>query len=96
MRVGGFLDPAGDTFDAAGGFDCLLPSDAVAFPILSKVDPHDLVELDHTRMPGLIHEIDLLLPSARPGPERRGLVRLRTLVEHCVENTAVTMTFMGD
>jgi hypothetical protein len=92
-RVGGFLDPAGGYFDAAGDFDCLLPPDAVAFPILSKLDPHDIVEIDHSWMPGLIHEINLLLPNARPGPERRGLVRL---VEHCVENTAVTMTFMGD
>jgi hypothetical protein len=95
-RIDGLLDPAGGYFDAAGDFDRLLPTDAVAFPILSQLGPYDDLQLDHTSMLELIHEIHCLLPSARPGREQRGLARLRTLAEQCAENTDSTMTFMGD
>ena len=98
-RIDGFVDPAGGHFDAAGDFDRLLPTDAVAFPILGQVDPYGIHQLDHTSMPGLLIEVDHLLTglaSARPDREWRGLMRLRTLTQYCIENADTTTVFVGD
>jgi hypothetical protein len=47
-------------------------------------------------MPALSAEIDRLLPLARPGPEHRGLPRLRALPQTCAATPGTTITFRGD
>lgn len=47
-------------------------------------------------MPTLISEINRLLPLARQGPERRGLVRLRALAEQCAATPGTSVVFLGD
>ena len=88
-------DPGGGSFDAAGDFDRLLPADNPAFALLSSVDPHGDTCLGAAQMQPLIAEIDLLLRQARPGPERRGLMRLRTMAHRCAQDHGV-LVFIGD
>jgi hypothetical protein len=95
-RIYGLIDPTGGYFDAAGDFDRLLPTDHVAFPILGKVDPYGFHQLDSNSMPGLLNEIDHLLPGPRPRLEWRGLMRLRTRAVYCMENADSSMCFVGD
>jgi hypothetical protein len=83
IHVERLADPAGGTFDAAGDFVRLLPTDKVAFPILGNLDPFDDFELHQAAMADPIAEIDQLLPTARNDRERRGLERLRTLARLC-------------
>jgi hypothetical protein len=89
-------DPAGGSFDAAGDFDRLLRAADPSFPLLSSVDPHRDLELGGPEMPQLIAEIDRLLPLARPGPEHRGLLRLRTLARLCSSTPGTSLTLLGD
>jgi hypothetical protein len=88
-------DPSDGTFDAAGDFDRLMPVGDSAFPVLGQVEPHGELWLDASQMAQLLSEIDRLLPQARPGPERRGLLRLRTLALRCAE-LGGRMSFLGD
>jgi hypothetical protein len=44
----------------------------------------------------LIQEIDRLLVQAWPGPEERGLTRLRALALHCSEQPDGELVFIGD
>jgi hypothetical protein len=44
----------------------------------------------------LIQEMDRLLLQARPGPEERGLTRLRALALHCSEQPSAELVFIGD
>jgi hypothetical protein len=88
-------DPSSGTFDAAGDFDRLIPVGDPAFPVLGQVDPHDELWLDASQMAELLSEIDRLLPRAKPGPEQRGLHRLRTLALRCAEFGG-RMSFVGD
>ncbi|MFG2059161.1 hypothetical protein ACGFI9_34605 [Micromonospora sp. NPDC048930] len=89
-------DPAGGTFDAAGDFDRLLPTCDAAYPILGRVGPHDDLDLDPATMPGLIAEIDRLLPAAHNDRERRGLQRLRTLADLCSRTNNGSLIIAGD
>lgn len=89
-------DPSGGLFDAAGDFDQLLPSEDPRFPLLGHLDPHNESELPSSLMPELLAEIDRLLPASNPGPQRRGLLRLCTLAEHCAEITDGRLRFLGD
>lgn len=48
-------------------------------------------------MPVLLAEIDILLDHARPGPERRGLLRLRMMADRCGnEGHRGLLVFVGD
>jgi hypothetical protein len=40
--------------------------------------------------------VDQLLPAAHRGPERNGLIHLRTLAQYCIDNDNITLNFMGD
>lgn len=98
LRLGGspvraLPDPSGGSFDRAGDFDRLLRHHRSA--LLGRLDPHGETSLDHGVMPALIAEIDVLLEHAAPGPERRGLLRLRTLATHCAEDRG-RLVFTGD
>jgi hypothetical protein len=92
--IAGLEDPSGGHFDAAGDFDRLIPN--AEFPTLSKVDVFGDLELRPVAMPALIAEIDKLSPTGRPGPEQRGLLRLRALAEKCAETPASVLVFHGD
>jgi hypothetical protein len=96
IRIVGLPDPAGGYFDAAGDFDRFLPADTTDFPMLAQVDPHGDLDLDQPSMPPLLHELDQLLPVARPGPEHDGLIRLRTLARYCAGHPEVTLSFTGE
>ncbi|MEU4422209.1 hypothetical protein AB0F81_16405 [Actinoplanes sp. NPDC024001] len=94
-RVRVLPDPHGGSFDAAGDFDRLLVRRRVATPLLDTVDPHGETCLGADRMEQLTAEIELLLAEAAPGPEYRGLIRLRTMAGHCAR-TGSELVFLGD
>jgi hypothetical protein len=83
-------------FDAAGDFGRVMPYGDRSFPLLGGVDSQAEVLFASPQMPQLIVEIDRLLPTARFGPERRGLLRLRALAAHCAEHTDAQLLFTGD
>ncbi len=89
-------DPDRGTFDAAGDFDRLILGADASFPIFSRVDPHGDLDLSPHDIPNLISEVDRLLPLAQPGPERRGLLRLRALAQRCATTPGTSIAFLGD
>ena len=88
-------DPSGGRFDAAGDFDRLLPSFDAAYPVLGTIEPYGDTSLVSVHVTQLLQELDTLLPMARPGPERRGLLRLQSLAFACAEVGRV-LVFRGD
>jgi hypothetical protein len=94
-RVRGLPDPDGGSFDAAGDFDRLVPPRGNAFALLGRVDPHGETWLGYGEMEQLIAEINLLLCDAMPGPEYRGLMRLRVLAFR-VAHEHGKLGFLGD
>ncbi|HUA42590.1 MAG TPA: hypothetical protein VMA32_13535 [Streptosporangiaceae bacterium] len=96
QRVTALADPAGGHFDAAGDFDRLIPSFRNDLPLLSSVDPFGGVTVQQTSMQALIAEVNSLLRDARPGPEQRGLLRLRALAEACAALAGSELLFRGD
>ncbi|WP_328475019.1 hypothetical protein OHA21_17060 [Actinoplanes sp. NBC_00393] len=95
VPIRGLPDPAGGCFDAAGDFDRLLRERQPDCPLLSAVDPHGETSFGHHQMADLLGEIDGLLGLARPGPERRGLLRLRAMAERCGSEQQ-RLVFVGD
>jgi hypothetical protein len=95
-RIHRLADPAGGTFDAAGDFDRLLPTDDAAFPILGRIDPYDDLDLDQAAMPDLINELNRLLPTANNEPERRGLQRFLALADLCSRTDNGSLVVIGD
>ncbi|MFI5732184.1 hypothetical protein ACIA49_18820 [Kribbella sp. NPDC051587] len=89
-------DPAGGTFDAAGDFDELLPADPAGYPLLSRVDSFGETVFVPADMDELLREIDRLLPTSHPGPQRRGLLRLRALAARCERSPGSIIRFVGD
>jgi hypothetical protein len=87
-------DPSGGTFDAAGDFDRLLGDDA--YPALAQIDPYAEETWDRNAMPGLLIDLTRALEDARPGPERRGLLRLRVVAELCRDDADLMFAFVGD
>jgi hypothetical protein len=65
-------------------------------PRLGQIDPYDDCEFGQSVMPDLISEIDQLLPDARAGRERRGLLRLRVLAECCAQIANGSLVVIGD
>jgi hypothetical protein len=96
-------DPAGDTFDAAGGFDRLLPIRGALppdptsdVPVLSRIDPDGEVEFTVKDIKAISAEIGILLARAKPGVETRGLNRLRVLVDHGRHVPGAVLRVLGD
>jgi hypothetical protein len=94
-RVRRLSDPDGGSFDAAGDFDRLVPSAGHAFALLGRVDAHGETCFEYGEMEQLVAEIDLLLSEARPGPEYRGLMRLRVMALRCAREHG-KLVFLGD
>ena len=80
-QVVSLTDPSGDEFNAAGDFDRLLPFSS-NFLQLSRIDPYGDVDFGPSDMAAIPDEVDSLMVLATDGPERRGLLRLRTLAVH--------------
>jgi hypothetical protein len=82
-------DPAGGTFDAAGDFDRFIdPADFgypedVPLPCLQSVDPCADTEMASDAMPYLVRDLLLAAALAKDGPEKRWLLRLKVMAEHC-------------
>ncbi len=83
-------DPSGGMFDAAGDFDRLLPMEnqlpVQASPKLSalaRIEAYVDVEFSPNEMVAVAQDVAVLLHLAKPGPEARGLDRLRVMAEHC-------------
>lgn len=94
-RIRALPDPAGGLFDGAGDFDRLLRASDPETALLNAVDPHGETRLGPGEMSALIAEIDLMLGKAKPGPERRGLMRLRTMAVRCGQEHG-QLVFTGD
>jgi hypothetical protein len=94
-RVRGLPDPDGGSFDAAGDFDRLVPPTGHTLALLGRVDPHGETCLGYVEMERLVAEIDLLLGEAMPGPECRGLMRLRVMALRCAQQHG-TLVFLGE
>lgn len=94
-RVGRLPDPAGGFFDAAGDFDRLLSHGNPALRLLGRVDPHGETRFGASQMQELVVEVELLLALATAGFEQRGLTRLCTMAERCVEENG-ELVFVGD
>jgi hypothetical protein len=92
--IRGIADPSGGTFDAAGDFDRFIGSPTL--PTLGSIDPYADTTLVSPEMPGLLHDIQVALGSAREGPEVRGLMRLESLARHCQEDLSTHLVFVGD
>jgi hypothetical protein len=90
-------DPAGGgPIDAAGDFDRLIPPTDSSLPLLSRIDPDGDTIFGPSDMTALLVEIDQVVPRAAPGPELRGLLRLRALAEKCRESPALHLRIRGD
>jgi hypothetical protein len=89
-------DPSGGTFEAAGDFDRLLPAPADNFPVLGRIDPFGKTVISGADLAALAYETGQLLGQAVEGPERRGLLRLRTLALAGLDDPCAEMCFLGD
>lgn len=96
-------DPSGGYFDAAGDFDRLLPMEnqlrvdqLPELTTLSRIEAYADVEFTREDLAAVAEEAAALLPFAKPGPEARGLQRLRALAEHGVEIPGAVLLVQGD
>jgi hypothetical protein len=90
-------DPNGGTFDAAGGFDRLLPPwDDESFACWRFVDPYGDTVFNSRQMPSFLDELDRLARDARHGPEERGMRRIRVMAERCRDEPHLYLRFVGD
>ncbi|BCY08810.1 hypothetical protein [Actinoplanes sp. L3-i22] len=94
-RIQRLPDPAGGSFDAAGDFDRLVLHENSALGLLGRLDPHGETRFGAGQMQQLIAEVELLLTLAKAGAEHRGLMRLRSMAEHCAEQHG-ELVFIGD
>jgi hypothetical protein len=93
-RLSGLPDPNGGSFDAAGDFDELVG--ASDLPILGTLDPYGDVTLGAMMMAELIADVDQALQRSRPGPQLRGLRRLRVMAEMVQTDASLTLHAVGD
>lgn len=96
-------DPAGGQFDAAGNFDRLLPMEnqlpmrqSPNLPLLSRIEAYVDLEFTSDEMTIVAQEASMLLEIAKPGPETRGLERLRSLAEHGAQIPGAVLRVVGD
>ncbi|BEL06334.1 hypothetical protein Q0Z83_045250 [Actinoplanes sichuanensis] len=94
-RVRRLPDPAGGSFDAAGDFDRLVFNGNPALGLLGQIDPHGETRFGTSQMQQLVAGVELLLTLAKTGAEHRGLIRLRSMAERCVEQRG-ELVFIGD
>ncbi|MEU4623016.1 hypothetical protein AB0G04_23965 [Actinoplanes sp. NPDC023801] len=88
-------DPAGGFFDAAGDFDRLVFHESSTLGLLGRLDLHGETRFGASQMQKLIADVELLLTLAKVGVEYRGLMRLRSMAEHCAEQHG-ELVFIGD
>jgi hypothetical protein len=88
-------DPAGGSFDAAGDFDRLINWPPERLSVWPKIDPDAAITLGPPDIGELITDIDRLARHAKPGPEARGLARLRVMAETARDRQMV-LRFLGD
>jgi len=93
-RVSGLPDPNGGAFDAAGDFDALI--DSPDLPILGSFDPYGDATLGAMTMADLIADVDNALATTCPGPQLRGLRRLRVMAEMVQADGSLTLHVLGD
>lgn len=96
-------DPSGGMFDAAGDFDRLLPmenqlpiQDAPNLPALGRIEAYVDMEFSADDMEAVEKDVSSLLPLAKPGPEARGLERLRVLAERGTRMPGSVLRVEGD
>ncbi|WP_353951998.1 hypothetical protein V6K52_00745 [Knoellia sp. S7-12] len=95
-------DPSGGTFDAAGDFDRFIDEssfgrdDSWDLPTLSRIDPYADTEMAVDVRTALLADIEQAIPEAKPGPELRGLLRLRVMAETCRGTHDSVMVWLGD
>lgn len=90
----GLDDPNGGTFDAAGDFDRLIPSDDPSYHLIGYIDPYGDTVFNGRQMTELLGDLDRL-QTAKP-VESRGLERLRRLAELCRDGVDLYVWFIGD
>ncbi len=69
----------------------LMPTADTSLPLLSKIDPYGDIELGAVIHVSAERRDRQAAPLARPGPEHRGLLRLRALAEACAGNPGTTI-----
>src|SRR4051812_34516511 len=96
-------DPSGGYFNAAGDFDRLLPMEnqigiehLPGLATLSRIEAYADVEFTREDLAAVAQEAAALLPYAKPGPEARGLQRLRALAEHGALTPGAVLLVQGD
>ncbi len=94
-QVRGLPDPSGGTFDAAGNFDGLVGVDP-SLTVWSSLDPDGEVLVRQAQAASLLAELPCLLSVSKPGPERRGLERLRVLTERLADEPGYVLRLLGD
>ena len=102
--VRGLDDPAGGTFDAAGGIDGLLPlapelplpPSAELFTLLRYVDPYGDTVFNQPQMVDLLSDIEVAARSELTAIQRRGLDRLRVMAKRCKGSAHLYIWFIGD
>jgi hypothetical protein len=93
----GLPDPAGGVFDAAGDFDRLVTAERrESLPVFGSIDLYGTTVLDRNLSTSLLDELPTLIADAAPGPECRGLQRLRVLAERCTDGSDLSLVFIGD
>ena len=93
-QLSGLPDPNGGSFDAAGDFDALIGSSDL--PVIGSLDPYGDATLGAMTMPDLIADVDEALQGSRPGPQFRGLRRLRLMAEMVQTDASLTLHVVGD
>lgn len=95
-------DPSGGTFDAAGDFDRFIDPaysgylEDARLPGLQSVDPYADTEMASDAMSHLVRDLLLALPLAKDGSEKRGLLRLKVMAEHCARHEGCVLLWRGD
>ncbi len=93
-QVRNLNDPNGGTFDAAGDFDRLL---ARAEGLLRYVDLYGNTIFNTVQATDLLLDVQqLATPTDLTPVERRGLERLRVIVERCRDGVHLYVWFIGD
>jgi hypothetical protein len=86
--------PSGGAFDAARDFDALVGSSEL--PIIGNLDPYGDALLGAMTMADLIADLDRALAMAGPGPQRRGLRRLRVMAKMVQADASLALHVVGD
>jgi hypothetical protein len=92
--------------DANGGLNRCLPfgdpdvapdqSIVQSFPLLQRVDPYCDVVFNHSQMPQLVQELELLMNRASDQSCRILLERVRELAVLCQDSNQLQLRFFGD